>query len=176
MDQLIIIIIAVSLSMDAFSLSLAYGTLGLSKKIIIKLSSIVGIFHFFMPLIGNYIGSYLLKILPINPNIIVFIIFSFIGVQMILETFKNEEYKNITSFSQLLFFSFAVSIDSFSLGVGLKTINDNYIYCSTIFSIFSFLFTYIGLILGKKINKIVGTSSTIIGGIILIILGIVYLF
>ena len=36
MNIILIFIIAVSLSMDAFSLSLAYGTLGLSKKEIIN--------------------------------------------------------------------------------------------------------------------------------------------
>ena len=41
MELFIIFVIAVSLSMDAFSLSLAYGTLALSKQETIQLSSIV---------------------------------------------------------------------------------------------------------------------------------------
>ena len=49
-----IFLIAIALSMDAFSLSLAYGTLGLTKKEVNKLSVIVGIYHFFMPLIGLF--------------------------------------------------------------------------------------------------------------------------
>ena len=36
MEFLLVIIIAISLSMDAFSLSLAYGTLGMKKKQEIK--------------------------------------------------------------------------------------------------------------------------------------------
>ena len=43
MNLFIILVIAVSLSMDAFSLSLAYGTLGLTKKEVTKLATIVGI-------------------------------------------------------------------------------------------------------------------------------------
>ena len=41
--MLIIFIIAISLSMDAFSLALAYGTLNLNKKDIYKISITVGI-------------------------------------------------------------------------------------------------------------------------------------
>ena len=51
------IIVGVSLSMDAFSLALAYGTVGLSNKNKIILSIIVGCFHFFMPLMGLIFGN-----------------------------------------------------------------------------------------------------------------------
>ena len=44
---LTILIVAISVSMDAFSLSLLYGTLNLRKEEIIKLSIMVGIFHFY---------------------------------------------------------------------------------------------------------------------------------
>ena len=57
MEIFVIMIIAVSLSMDAFSLSLAYGTVNLDKKSRLKLSIIVGLYHFFMPLLGNLIGA-----------------------------------------------------------------------------------------------------------------------
>lgn len=174
MELLLILIIAVSLSMDAFSLSLAYGTLNLDKKTISKLSVIVGIFHFFMPLLGMMIGTFITNIFPIAPSLLVFLILTFIGIQMIFESFKKEDYKNILNIYQLLLFGFAVSIDSFSVGIGLKSINNNFILCSSIFSICSFLFTYLGLILGKKINYIIGKVSTIIGGIVLICIGIVY--
>ena len=85
----VIILIAISLSMDAFSLSLAYGTLNLCKKDVIKLATTVGLYHFLMPLIGLKVGSFLLSFLNFNPALIVFLILSFIGVQMIIESFKK---------------------------------------------------------------------------------------
>ncbi len=175
MSLYITLIIAVSLSMDAFSLALAYGTLNLEKKYIIKLSIIVGIYHFFMPLIGKSIGTLLLNLIPINPNIIVLIVLSFIGLEMIIDTFTKEEEIKIMSLKELILFGLAVSIDSFSVGIGLEAISKNYILSVTIFSITSFIFTYLGLILGKKINNLIGKISTIIGGIVLIIVGIMYI-
>lgn len=176
MSILIILLIAVSLSMDAFSLSLAYGTLSLNKKDIIKLSIIVGIYHFFMPLLGMFIGNKIMDIFPFSPSFIVFIILSIIGIQMILETFREEKKVEFMNFLQLLVFGLAVSIDSFSVGISLEMINNNFILCSLIFSLSAFLFTLVGLILGKKINLLIGKISTLIGGIILIIIGFVYLF
>lgn len=171
----IITIIAISLSMDAFSLSLAYGTLNLKKQYIKKLSITVGIYHFIMPLLGLTIGNILLKIIPIKPEIIVCIVLSFIGIEMIIDTFKKEENIKPMSLKELLLFGLAVSIDSFSVGIGLKAITQNYILCISMFSISSFAFTYLGLILGKKINNLLGQISTIIGGIVLIIIGILYI-
>jgi len=175
MSFFIVLIIAISLSMDAFSLSLAYGTLDLSKKNIIKLSFIVGLYHFFMPIIGLFIGKTILNFFPINPNVITTIVLCFIGFQMIIETFKDNVDIKVMSTGELLLFGFAVSVDSFSVGIGLNAINNNFIFCSIIFSISSFLFTYLGLVLGKKISNLIGKASTLIGGFVLIIVGIIYI-
>lgn len=176
MHLLIILTIAVSLSMDAFSLSLAYGTFGLSKCEMLKLSIIVGVYHFFMPLLGLLVGKIFLHIFPINPDVIVFIVLLFIGIQMIIESLKHEKIEKKTYFFELLIFGLAVSIDSFSVGIGLSSISSHYIICAIIFSISSLLFTYLGLNLGKIINHIVGKISTIIGGLVLMVIGIIYLF
>ena len=174
MQIITVLLIAVSLSMDAFSLALAYGTLNLNKKTILLQSFIVGIYHFIMPNIGNYVGEKLLTIIPINPNIIVFIVLFIIGLQMIMETFKEEEINKI-NIKEMILFGLAVSIDSFSVGIGIKTIYKNTIVSSLIFMIMSFIFTYMGLYMGKKINDIIGKISTLLGGIILLIIGLMYI-
>ena len=174
MNIILCFIIAVSLSMDAFSLSLAYGTISMSKKEINLLSVIVGIYHFFMPILGMFIGDFIFDILNINQNIIVLIIFSFIGISMIIESFKQEEKLNKMKIGEMILFGLAVSIDSFSVGIGINNISNNFILCSSIFSITSFIFTYVGLKLGKKLNLLIGRLATLIGGISLIALGIFY--
>ena len=175
MSLIIVLILAVSLSMDAFSLSLAYGTLNMKKTQIKILSIIVGIYHFIMPIIGMYIGSTIIDNLPIIPNTLVFIVLFLIGIQMIIESYKEDKYiKELTLFEMLLF-GFAVSIDSFTLGLGLKVIYKLPILAALIFSIISLLFTYLGLNIGKKINEKVGKISTIVGGVTLMIIGLIYI-
>lgn len=177
MHALIIIIIAISLSMDAFSLSLAYGTLNINKKDIRLLSFVVGMYHFFMPLLGMFIGSIILSLLPISPNIIVFIVLLFIGIEMIGESRNNHtrEDMQVMNIRDLFLFAFAVSLDSFSVGIGLKSISQHFVLSAITFSFTSFFFTYIGLILGKKINNKLGSISTFIGGMILILIGVITL-
>ena len=174
MNLILIFFIAISLSMDAFSLSLAYGTISLTKKEIKLLSIIVGLYHFFMPILGMLIGSFIIKILLIDEDIITLVIFSFIGINMIIETFKKEETIKKMKLGEMILFGLAVSIDSFSVGIGINSISNNFLLCSCIFSITSLIFTYIGLILGNKLNELIGKVATLMGGISLIILGIIY--
>lgn len=170
------LIIGISLSMDAFSLALIYGTQSISKRDKIILSIIVGIYHFVMPLLGVFLGNVILKYLVINLSIVVSIIFLFIGIEMIISSIKDDSHDFVVSIFGFLIFGLSVSIDSFTTGIGLNVINNNYLEVSSIFCIVSGSFTYLGLILGNKLGSIFGKLSTIIGGVILIILGIIYFF
>lgn len=170
------LLIAISLSMDAFSLALIYGTLNINKKDKIVLSIIVGIYHFIMPLLGLSTSLFATKHLVFDLKYLVSIIFIIIGLELSLSSKKEKEIvplKNIVSF---LVFGLSVSIDSFTTGIGLNIINNNYLLTSTIFLLTSSIFTYIGLNIGDKLNQKYGKISTICGGIILIIIGLSYLF
>lgn len=173
MHVFVIFLIAISLSMDAFSLSLLYGTLNLKNHFVWKLSIIVASYHFFMPLLGHFFGKLLFQILPLNPEFIVSIILCFIGIQMIFESLKQEKEVKEFQLLELLLFGFAVSMDSFSVGIGLSAISPHLLLCALTFSICSGFFTCLGLNLGKKLNSIFGILAPTVGGIVLIVLGII---
>lgn len=170
------LLVGISLSMDAFSLALIYGVQNISSKNKIILSIIVGIYHFFMPLLGLFFGSVITKHLFININYLISLIFLAIGIEMLISSTKEKEHQPLINILSFLIFGFSVSIDSFTTGIGLNIINNNFLQVSLIFCITSGLFTYLGLILGNKLKKHFGKISIIIGGLILIILGIYYLF
>lgn len=174
--MLLVILIAVSLSMDAFSLALAYGMFNFNKKEIITLSLIVGLYHLIMPFLGYNFGNVIFGYISIKPSLIVAIIFNIIGLEMIIDIFKREEKKKITGFIEMLAFGLAVSIDSFSTGIGIKTITNNIYFAFFCFSLTSFIFTFLGLKLGKKISDKIGKMSNLVGAIILILIGTSYFF
>lgn len=175
MPIILIITLAVGLSMDAFSLAIIYGTINLDKKIEKIMGITVGVFHFFMPILGYYLGKLILNIIRINPDIIVGVIFILLGLEMIISIKKEEQVKVLTNLASVIFFSFTVSIDSFSTGIAIGTTDTIIFLPSIIFSIISGLFTYIGLIFGKKLSTTLGDITTLLGAIILILLGIKYL-
>ena len=171
----LVFLMAISLSMDAFSLALVYGTFGNKKKNKIILSIIVGCFHFVMPLFGMFIGDLILSLFKFNTDILVAIILIFIGMQMVISSFKKEDDFKPLKFSEFFMFGLAVSIDSFSLGITLPNMGVGTIISPIIFALISFLFTFIGLSIGNKIEKLLGKLATIIGGLILTIIGILFL-
>ena len=167
-----IFLIAVSLSMDAFSLALIYGTKGLSKKNELILAIIVGIFHFFMPLLGLGVGNILMQYFVFDLDFVVGIIFLIIGIEMIISGQKQEEVKILTGIVGFLLFGLSVSIDSFTTGIGLSVISKSYISVSLMFMLISGMFTYIGLKFGNKLSKRFGKYATISGGILMCLLAI----
>jgi len=167
-----ILLIGISLSMDTFSLALVYGIVGLSKKKKIALPLIVGAYHFIMPLIGLILGTIIDNISFINLHIVASVILIYIGIDLIISNFKEEETLSLSK-TGLLMFGLSVSIDSLTVGIGLKGITNNYLAACAIFSICSTFFTYLGLILGNIIGNKIGTYSKIVGGIILIIIAII---
>lgn len=176
MQIITIIMVAVGLSMDAFSLSILYGTLNFNKRKTLSLAGSVGVFHFFMPLFGNSLGLFLLDILPIKSNVMVGIIFFVISIQMLISIFKDEDIVELKNFFSIIIFAFTVSIDSFSAGIGLSMLCNNRLIAVSIFSITSFLFTFTGLTIGSRLTDRFGKVSTLVGSAILLILSLIYLF
>lgn len=86
MKELITLItIAIALSMDTFSLSLGIGTTNLSSKKCFLFSMIVGIMHFFMPLLGIFIGVKIVSLFALKSNFLLGIILIYLGITMIIE-------------------------------------------------------------------------------------------
>ena len=171
---LIYFVMAIGLSMNAFSLALAYGTtkIPINKKVLLSIT--VGIFHFFMPKLGALIGTELLLNYIAKANYLVGIIFLILAIEMLLSR-KEEKTGSITNMISIILFSFTVSIDSFSVGIALSLTTTDINSPCIIFALISTLFTFLGVELGSKIAYKFENKAEYIGIIILLILGIKYL-
>ena len=172
-----LIIIGISLSLDAFSLSILYGTFIFSKEIKLFLSSIVGIFHFFMPILGSLIGAFIITNIISTPDIIVGIIFTILSIEMFLSIKDlDKQTKKFKNLLEAFLFAFSVSLDSFTVGIALGTHNENIVLAGIVFAVLSFTFTFIGLNIGRRLSIKYGKFANIIGSIMLFLLGLTYFF
>lgn len=174
-ELLILLIIGICLSIDAFSISTVIGIYNLPTKKIIKTSITVGIFHFIMPIIGVIFSYQITKYLSIQTDLILGLILLLISLQMFIEYIKPSNKEITLNKFGILLFAFGVSLDSFSVGLGLRAITNNLLLSSTVFSVVSFSFTFLGLTIGKYINKVLKKYSYLLGTIFLFILGIIFL-
>ncbi len=170
-----IILIGIALSMDTFSLSLGLGMQDISNEKALKLSLVVGLMHFIMPFLGMILGSKLVQIFEVKADILLGIILIFIAIEMIMQLIKGEDEAFNLTMLGIFLFAFGVSIDSFSVGIGIKALTSNIYIAMGVFSICSFLFTFIGVMGGRWANKILGVYANILGIIILFVLGLVHL-
>ena len=170
--SLIYFFTGIGLSMDAFSLSLSLGTTNPKKNIILKTALIVGLFHFIMPILGYFIGNSFKYRIP-NINILTFVLFIILSIEMYKS--KDEEKPNILNNITILLIAFSVSIDSFTVGIAFGLNNEYILISSIIFSITSTIFTYLGLVLGKKLKTKYKTLSTYLGIVLLVIVALKYL-
>ena len=173
MEIITLIIIGLSLSIDAFSLSLAYGLLNIPKKNIISTSITVGIFHFIMPILGMLLGNIITDTLNLDSKYILLTILILILIEMI-KSLKEENKEHELNIINILIFAFLVSFDSFTLGIGIKYITSNIFIASIIFMILSSLFTFLGFILGKYLTKKATYKIKLIG--IILLLGVIMYF
>ena len=130
--------------MDAFALALSYGIKDIKLKNVTITAITVGIFHFFMPLIGNYVGISLFEYTIIKPKYVLFFVFLLLSIDMFTHFFEEEPKIRALNVIGTILFAISVSFGSFSVGIGINYIYDNIILIVSSFCIISALFTLVG--------------------------------
>lgn len=173
-----LILIGIGLSMDAFAVSVTNGLCCKNIKIggTIATGLCFGIFQGLMPLIGYFLGIGFSKYITAFDHIIALVLLGFIGGQMIWESFKKneEECKENTLTAKMLFMQgIATSIDALAIGVSFAALkNVNIGFAASAICCITFIFSIVGVKIGKKFGMILNNKAQVLGGIILIGIGI----
>ena len=174
------ILLGLGLTMDAFSVSLANGLneREMSGK---KMTAVAGMFAFFqavMPMIGWVLVHTMLEIFEGFEKFIPWIalaLLAFIGIKMIIDGVKSKEEgdKKVVGFWGLVLQGIATSIDALSVGF---TIASHNLLMATIavliIGVITFVACLFGVMIGKKFGTKISNKATILGGILLILIGL----
>lgn len=166
-----IFLISIGLGMDAFAVSICKGLsiqkINCQKALIIALY--FGIFQALMPVIGFLLAKNLSSEL-INLNYwIAFILLSVIGINMIIQSFKNDEKENDDiSFKTMFVLAIATSIDALAVGVSFAFLKIDITIAAICIGIITFILSLIGVKLGNVFGEKYKQKAEITGGIILI--------
>lgn len=173
MDIISIIILAIGLAMDAFSVSITRGlTLQCNIKYALIIAIFFGGFQAFMPVLGWLSGIQLQSMVSLYAPWIAFILLFLIGLKMIYESFySDEDVCKVFSLKELIMLSVATSIDAFAIGVTFAILNTPIITPILIIGLVTFILSFIGVYIGKKIGHLFENKMEIVGGLILIAIG-----
>ena len=175
MNILEIVLIGLSLAMDAFTISICKGLKDNNIKTGIITTIFFALFQFFMPIIGFKIGNILSDKIINYHSYFSSILLIIIGILMIKED-KINELDNKLNYKELILLSIATSIDALVIGISFSFINIPIISSSLIIGFITFIMCLFGYYLGSLLNKKCHQYANIIGGITLIIIGIKILF
>ncbi len=178
MDFISVLVIAVALAMDAFSVSISAGMIIKNPgfRHYFRLAFHFGLFQFLMPIIGYFGGIYLEKYIKDYDHWIAFGLLTLLGLKMIKESFAKEdetrEVKDPSRGISLIVLAIATSIDALAVGLSFGLLSQPVLLPSLIIGITCALFSIIGVTIGKKAAAFVGKKAEAIGGIMLLIIGI----
>lgn len=195
MNLLDIILLAVALAMDCFTVSIVSGVIdhgdwhndsseakirGPVPVIYLRMAFLFGFFQALMPLLGWLGISHFQTYMEAYDHWIAFGLLGFIGGKMIWESFGDEEdqHFNPRKLRTQLLLAVATSIDALAIGISFACTGFTELSQLTmpllIIGIVSFLFSIFGYHLGRRFGKAITRrlKPELFGGIILVLIGL----
>ena len=182
-----IILLAFSTSLDSFGIGITYGIKNIKISFFSKM--ILFFISFCITYISVIFGDYLSTFFSSFGNLIGSCILIFIGVIMLLKSLFEMKHKktfdydfnnsNLIDPKEALILAFALSMDSFGIGVSSSLINAKSIFFPFIASIFQYLFLTLGNLFGKfaHTSKLLPDCIwSIISSMLLILIGVIKFF
>jgi putative Mn2+ efflux pump MntP len=173
-----LLLIAVGLSMDAFSVSICKGltTKKFSWRVALVCGLWFGFFQVLMPIIGYFLGAQFQEMIEAYDHWIASGLLALIGANMIREALSNKE--EVTSvndslgFKTMFLLAIATSIDALAVGISFACIQVQLWSSVLIIGVTTFLFSVLGVKIGNVFGSKYEKSAGITGGIILILIGL----
>ena len=195
MNLLDIILLAVALAMDCFTVSIVSGVIMIQgdgsfvtpadvtkepSPCIIRMAFLFGFFQAMMPLLGWLGISHFQAYMEAYDHWIAFGLLGFIGGKMVWESFGDEEdqHFNPSKLRTQLLLAVATSIDALAIGISFACTGFTELSQLTmpllIIGIVSFLFSIVGYHLGRRFGKAITRriKPELLGGVILILIGV----
>lgn len=169
-----LILIAVSLSMDAFAVSICKGLsvcrIRLNHALVCGLW--FGGFQALMPALGYFLGDRFSSFLTKFGPWVAFALLAIIGANMVKESFGEEESLN-DDFSLTAMFPLAVatSIDAFAVGVSFAAMQVRILPAALLIGFITFLFSAAGVKVGAVFGCRYRAPAERAGGVVLILIG-----
>ena len=177
MDLITTLLMAVSLAMDAFAVSLGIGTAQWADQARprFRLAFHFGFFQFIMPVLGWLAGTTIERYISQFDHWIAFILLAYVGIKMIRSGLNphQESYTSDPSRGgMLVVLAIATSIDALAVGLSLAMLNVQVLAPAIVIGVVTFGMSMVGLLAGNRLGEKFGKRMELIGGVILIGIGL----
>jgi putative Mn2+ efflux pump MntP len=171
-----LLLLALSVSMDNFAVSLGIGTGQpvLTVRSMLRLAIAFGVFQAFMPLLGWVGGSQAAFLFRGHESWILCGALVFVGWRMLWSTEESDQaqYGNLLSMGAVLSLGFATSIDSLAVGFGLAMIQVDILQAATVIGAVTVAVSFAGMLFGAQLGEVLARHCKLSGGLVLMIIGV----
>lgn len=181
MNTVMLFMLAVGLSMDAFAVAVTNGMCAENVRLrnVLACGICFGLFQGAMSVIGFAMGNSFESRITAFDHWIALILLSFIGGKMIIDAVKNGNEESsayrITA-GGLLIQGAATSVDALAVGVSFAALSVNIVSAAAFISAVTCVLSCLGVIMGKFFGVRFNRKAQLAGGIILIMLGVKIFF
>jgi ZIP family zinc transporter len=178
MPMLSILLIALSLAMDAFAVSITSGVTIQRVKVrqALLIAFFFGLFQAVMPVLGWAAGQWLVRWIEMVDHWIAFALLLYVGGHMIIQALHIEDdpddIQNPLHIPTLFMLAIATSIDAFAIGISLSMIRVSILMPVLIIGAVTFVLSFAGVYFGRLFGHLNEKKLEIAGGVILIGIGI----
>ena len=168
-----IFLIGISLSMDAFAVSICKGlSVGkIQPKDMIIAGLWFGGFQALMPFIGYLLGSAFEQYIVSIDHWVAFILLGVIGFNMIKESREEEHQDASFAIKAMFVLAVATSIDALAVGVTFAFLQVDILFAVMLIGITTFVFSAAGIKIGSIFGSKYKAKAELFGGIVLMAMG-----
>ncbi len=174
-----LLLTAVGLSMDAFAVAMCRGLRmrKLNGKHALVIGLFFGGFQAGMPLIGWLIGKQFERYITAIDHWVVFALLAFIGGRMIFDALHGGEEdcgcgKDALDLKELTVMAFATSVDALAVGISFAFLSVRIAPAVLTIGLTTFALSVLGVAVGCRFGAKYEKKATLLGGIILVLIGI----
>lgn len=170
-----LVLLAVSLAMDAFAVSVC-GSMVLSPasrlRGALRFGAWFGVFQFLMPVIGYFGAVSFREYIVDYDHWLAFLLLTYLGVKMIREASDACSIKKSYTTREMFVLAVATSIDALAVGISLAFLNTNIWLSASLIGFITFVIASFGGVAGFRLGSAVGKKANCIGGLVLICIGV----
>ncbi len=186
MDSILLVGVAISLSMDAFAVSICRGLqmkTGINVRHMFIIAAAFGGFQALMPAIGYVLGKQFEQYIEPIDHWVAFVLLGFLGGKMIFDVIREMrsgesdecDCDGSLNVKQLLIMAVATSIDALAVGITLPTLgvstNLQALTSVGMIGVITFALCLLGVAVGNRFGARFKNKASLAGGIVLILVG-----
>ena len=168
-----LLLLGIALSLDNFRASIALGTLPFSRRRAVQVAVMFGLWDGLAPLAGVLLGRYFGQAIGPIADYVGPAVMGVYGLYLLVRAFRTAAPEEIDHPWALFGIPLSLSLDNLLAGTSLGLLGFSPVLSAAIFAAITTLMSFVGLLIGRGIGRLIRIRADLLSGIALVIMAVV---